>query len=79
MLVVNWGDKTPVIYTFGGNGALDGEWADGSATERLDPAATAAAGDIALPEGRYKVEGKNPTGAAMQGLSQSASRRSAIH
>ena len=36
MLVVNWGDKRPVIYSFGHDGELDGEWADGSATETLD-------------------------------------------
>ena len=41
MLVINWGDKTPVIYSFGDEGALDSEWADGSATETLTPAATA--------------------------------------
>jgi hypothetical protein len=40
-LVINWGDKTPVIYSFGDEGALDSEWADGSATETLTPAATA--------------------------------------
>ena len=43
MLVVNWGDKHPVIYTFGDGGALDGEWADGSATETLQPVASAGA------------------------------------
>ena len=44
MLVVNWGDKTPVIYTFGDEGALDGEWADGSATETLELVAQRRAG-----------------------------------
>ena len=67
MLVVNWGDKTPVIYTFGEEGALDGEWADGSATETLELVANAAPGDIALSEGSYKVEGKNADGSAYQG------------
>ena len=67
MLVVNWGDKTPVIYTFGDEGALDGEWADGSATETLELVANAAPGDIALSEGSYKVEGKNADGSAYQG------------
>lgn len=67
MLVVNWGDKTPVIYTFGDDGALDGEWADGSATETLEPVGNAAPGDIDLSEGTYKVEGKNPDGAAYEG------------
>jgi len=36
MLVINWGDKTPVIYSFGDDGALDGEWADGSARRDAD-------------------------------------------
>ena len=67
MLVVNWGDKTPVIYTFGDEGALDGEWADGSATETLELVANAAPGDIALSEGSYRVEGKNADGSAYQG------------
>jgi hypothetical protein len=62
MLGVNWGDKAPVIYTFGDEGALDGEWADGSATETLELFAGAAPGDIALSEGTYKVEGKNADG-----------------
>lgn len=37
MLVINWGDKDPVIYSFGDEGVLDGEWANGSATETLTP------------------------------------------
>jgi hypothetical protein len=67
MLVVNWGDKHPVIYTFGDAGALDGEWADGSATETLLPVATAAPEEIALPQGVYKVEGRNADGTSYQG------------
>jgi hypothetical protein len=62
MLVVNWGDKHPVIYSFGEGGALDGEWADGSATETLVPAGIAASDDIDLTEGTYKVSGKNVEG-----------------
>ena len=62
MLMVNWGDKTPVIYTFGDEGALDGEWADGSATETLELVANAAPGDIGLSEGSYRVDGKNAAG-----------------
>jgi hypothetical protein len=67
MLVVNWGDKTPVIYTFGDEGALDGEWADGSASETLELVATAAPGDIDLSEGTYKVAGKSGDGSAYEG------------
>ncbi len=67
MLVVNWGDKHPVIYTFGDGGALDGEWADGSATETLFPVASAAPSEIALTPGRYKVEGRNADGTSYAG------------
>jgi hypothetical protein len=67
MLVVNFGQKDPVIYTFGDEGELDGEWADGSATETLEPVAIAAPGDIDLWEGTYKVEGKNGEGKAYSG------------
>ena len=67
MLVVNWGDKDPVIYTFGDKGALDGEWADGSATETLEPVAAAAPGDVDLAEGTYDVQGHNPDGGDYSG------------
>ena len=67
MLVINWGDKTPVIYSFGDEGALDGEWADGSATETLTPVATAATEDVSPPEGEYRVEGRNADGEEYSG------------
>jgi hypothetical protein len=69
MLVINWGDKTPVVYSFGDDGALDGEWADGSASETLTPvgAAASADGDTDPPEGEYRVEGRNPEGKDYEG------------
>jgi Caspase domain len=67
MLVVNWGDKHPVIYTFGDGGALDGEWADGSATETLQPVASAAPNEVTLDAGSYKVVGRNADGSAYDG------------
>jgi hypothetical protein len=68
MLVVNWGDKHPVVYTFGRMGdGLDGEWADGSATEKLILYAKAADGQVPKPEGRYRVSGKNPNGSRYSG------------
>jgi hypothetical protein len=79
MLVVNWGDKTPVIYTFGDEGSLDGEWADGSATETLDLVANAAPGDIALSEGSYKVEGKNADGSDYAGTVEIAKQGKGYH
>jgi hypothetical protein len=66
MLVINWGDKTPVIYSFGDKGALDGEWADGSATETLTPVATADE-DASPPEGEYSVEGRSDDGKEYSG------------
>ena len=79
MLVVNWGDKDPVIYSFGDDGALDGEWADGSATETLNLVANAAPGDIALSEGSYKVEGKNADGSACEGTVEIAKQGNGYH
>ncbi len=66
MLVVNWGAKSPVIYNVAGNG-LFGEWADGSATEKLVPYARAASSSVRSPEGRYNVEGRNPNGSRYRG------------
>jgi hypothetical protein len=65
--VVNWGDKHPVVYTFGQGNDLDGEWADGSASERLVLYARAAEGQVPAPQGRYRVTGKNPNGSRYSG------------
>jgi hypothetical protein len=67
MLVVEWGDKSPVVYTFGQQANLDGEWADGSATEKLVLYAKAAEGQVNPPQGRYRVNGKNPNGSRYTG------------
>jgi hypothetical protein len=69
MLVINWGDKDPVIYSFDDEGSLDGEWADGSATETLTPVGTAASSDddVSPPEGEYRVEGKGGDGKPYEG------------
>ena len=67
MLVVNWGDKDPVNYTFGDGGVLDGVWANGSATETLVPIATSASEPRTLRLGKYKVEGRNPNGTRYAG------------
>ncbi|MCK7613396.1 caspase family protein [Roseibium sediminicola] len=81
MLVVNWGDKHPVVYTFSGGENLDGEWADGSATERLSLYARAAPGPQDLLEGTYAVSGRNPNGTTYTGtvtLSRQGSRYTLI-
>ncbi len=67
MLVVNWGAKSPVIYTLDRNDGLFGEWADGSATERLALYARAASGAIDAPEGGYSVNGRNADGSRYRG------------
>jgi hypothetical protein len=67
MLVVEWGDKSPVVYTFGQQSNLDGEWADGSATEKLVLYARAAEGQVSPRQGRYRVSGKNPNGSRYSG------------
>ncbi|MES0810236.1 caspase family protein [Roseibium sp. SCPC15] len=67
MLVVNWGDKHPVVYTFEGEKALDGEWADGSATERLTLFSRSAQKNLALREGTYSAAGRNPDGSTYTG------------
>jgi hypothetical protein len=67
MLVVNWGAKSPVIYTLDRNDGLFGEWADGSAIERLALYARAASGAVDLPEGSYSVNGRNADGSRYRG------------
>ena len=67
MLVVDWGAEHPVIYTFEGGGDLDGEWADGSATETLDLYAEAAPDAVPPLAGHYQVRGRNPDGSAYSG------------
>ena len=68
MLVVNWGDINPVIYTFGKHGFLNGEWADGKANERLELFASVAETAPSLAEGRYQVTGHNPNGTSYNGI-----------
>jgi hypothetical protein len=67
MLVVNWGDTHPVIYTFGKHGFLNGEWADGKANERLELFASVAPEAQSLAVGRYTVTGHNPNGTSYDG------------
>jgi hypothetical protein len=66
MLVVDWGQKHPVIYTMGGD-RLNGEWADGSASEDLALFARAAETSVPPPAGRYRVAGRNPNGSRYTG------------
>ena len=67
MLIVDWGSTAPVIYTLERGGVLDGEWADGTATETLEPFALAAYDAAPGLPGSYRVEGHNPDGSAYSG------------
>lgn len=65
MLVVHWNDAHPVVYSFAPDGVLDGEWADGTATERLS--LYAATSDAVPRKGLYRVEGLNGDGSRYAG------------
>ncbi|HVG52347.1 MAG TPA: caspase family protein [Xanthobacteraceae bacterium] len=67
MLVVEWSAKHPVTYTFNREGRLDGEWADGSATDRLQLFARSASTPMVPAEGVYRVAGKNPDNSSYEG------------
>jgi hypothetical protein len=67
MLVVNWGDKHPVVYSFTGTETLDGEWADGTASEKLTLFARADPTGAEGLAGTYSVAGRNPNGTTYQG------------
>jgi uncharacterized caspase-like protein len=67
MLVVNWGDKHPVVYSFKDEQTLDGEWADGSASEQLTLYSRAAETGQQLLKGTYAVSGRNPNGTTYDG------------
>ncbi len=67
MLVVDWGENHPVVYSFNDGVALDGEWADGTATESLQRFSGMSAEAQIRPGGRYTVEGRNPDGSSYTG------------
>jgi uncharacterized caspase-like protein len=73
MLVVNWGAKHPVVYSFAGD-RLDGEWADGTATENLSLFSRSDDGAIVRPQGRYRVSGRNPNGGSYSGTAEVSDR-----
>ncbi|MFZ1814999.1 MAG: caspase family protein [Rhizobiaceae bacterium] len=66
MMVVDWNSTHPVVYTFKPNGVLDGEWADGSATDRLERFASAEPDGVPV-NGTYSVKGRNPDGSPYSG------------
>ena len=74
MVVVNFGARHPVVYTIEPDGILDGEWADGSATDQLELFAKVVPGPVPTPEGRYKTSGRNPGGTGYTGTVSIARR-----
>ncbi len=67
MLVVNWGDAKPVVYTVAARDVLDGEWADGTAMERLTLFGRAADSPMSLSEGAYDATGFSGKGGKYHG------------
>ena len=59
MLVVELSETQKVVYTFPGGEKIEGEWADGKATDNLERAARAAARPLPAPRGTYNVVGKD--------------------
>lgn len=59
MLVVELSDNQKVVYTFPGGEKIEGEWANGTATDKLERAARAAARPLPAPRGVYNVAGKD--------------------
>src|SRR5205814_817541 len=75
MLIVEWGDAHPVIYPIGNGPALDGEWADGTATETLERVGTAGTKRVSSLAGN--AAGRNPDGSRYDGtvaISQESGR-----
>ncbi len=79
-MVVDWGQKTPVIYDVGQDGVLNGTWDDGQASETLTPSGAEASlheNDAAAPTtsgksrpavgGTYDVHGTNRNGSSYRG------------
>jgi hypothetical protein len=73
MLIVNWNAKHPVVYTFK-DGVLEGEWADGKATDRLELFAPLESAPAPAPSGKYRIEGMNPNGKPYSGTLTVTSR-----
>jgi uncharacterized caspase-like protein len=67
MLVVKWNQKHPVVYTFDKEGLLQGEWADGTANDRLELFAPLERERASDPRGQYTTDGMNPDGKSYSG------------
>jgi uncharacterized caspase-like protein len=67
MLIVKWNQTHPVVYTFEGEGLLQGEWADGTASDRLELFAPLDSAPAPAPGGQYTTDGMNPNGKLYSG------------
>jgi hypothetical protein len=66
-LVVEWGEKYPVVYSSTDEGVLSGEWDDGAGNDTLELFAPLDPDPAPAPRGRYRLEGVKPDGAAYTG------------
>jgi hypothetical protein len=66
-LVVQWGEKYPVVYSSPEEGVLSGEWDDGAGTDTLELFAAIDAEPAPAPVGRYRVRGLTADGTAYAG------------
>jgi hypothetical protein len=66
-LVVQWGEKYPVVYSSTDEGVLSGEWDDGAGNDTLELFAALDSEPAPAPHGRYRLEGLTADGAAYTG------------
>jgi hypothetical protein len=66
-LVVQWGEKYPVVYSSTDEGVLSGEWDDGAGNDTLELFAPLDPEPAPAPHGTYRLEGLTADGAAYTG------------
>lgn len=66
-LVVQWGEKYPVIYSSTDEGVLSGEWDDGAGNDTLELFAPLDPEPAPAPHGTYRLKGVNADGSAYGG------------
>ncbi len=66
-LVVQWGEKYPVVYSSTEEGVLSGEWDDGAGNDTLELFAPLDPEPAPVPRGTYRLDGVKPDGSAYTG------------
>ncbi|MGE3988372.1 hypothetical protein [Pseudorhodoplanes sp.] len=66
-LVVQWGEKYPVVYSSTDEGVLSGEWDDGAGNDTLELFAPLDPDPAPAPRGTYRLQGVKPDGSAYSG------------